>query len=72
MPVNRPTEMAVLWTVKLYSYLDWYQCHITKISMVICTERPVRGVDHPPHLAPRLKKEYSYTSTPPMGLRGLF
>jgi hypothetical protein len=24
------------------------------------------------HLAPRLKKEYSYTSTPPMGLRGLF
>ena len=30
------------------------------------------GVDHPPHLAPRLKKDYSYTSTPPMGLRGLF
>ena len=26
----------------------------------------------PPHLAPRLKKEYSYTSTPPLGLRGLF
>jgi hypothetical protein len=25
-----------------------------------------------PHLAPRLKKEYSYTSTPPLGLRGLF
>ena len=24
------------------------------------------------HLAPRLKKEYSYTSTPPLGLRGLF
>jgi hypothetical protein len=31
-----------------------------------------RGVDHPPHLAPRLKKEYSYTSTPPLGLRCLF
>jgi hypothetical protein len=31
-----------------------------------------RGVDHPPHLAPRSKKEYSYTSTPPVGLRGLF
>jgi hypothetical protein len=29
-------------------------------------------VDHPPHLARKLKKEYSYTSTPPMGLRGLF
>jgi hypothetical protein len=25
-----------------------------------------------PHLAPRLKKEYSYTSTPPLGLHGLF
>jgi len=24
------------------------------------------------HLAPRLKKEQSYTSTPPLGLRGLF
>jgi len=35
-------------------------------------ERPGRGVDHPPHLAPRLKKEYSYTSIPPPGLRGLF
>ena len=30
------------------------------------------GVDHPSHLAPRLKKEYSYTSTPPLGLRSLF
>ena len=29
-------------------------------------KRPGRGVDHPPKLA------YSYTSTPPMGLRGLF
>jgi hypothetical protein len=25
-----------------------------------------------PHIAPRLKKEYSYTSTPSLGLRGLF
>jgi hypothetical protein len=24
-----------------------------------------------PHLEPRLRKEYSYTSTPPLGLRGL-
>jgi hypothetical protein len=30
-----------------------------------------RGVDHPPHLAPRLKKEENYTFTPPLGLRGL-
>jgi len=35
-------------------------------------KRPGRGVDHTPHLASRLKKEYSYTSTPPLGLRGLF
>ena len=27
-------------------------------------KRPGCGVDHPPHLAPRLKKEYSYTFTP--------
>jgi len=32
---------------------------------------PGRGVDHPPHLVPRLKKEKSYTTTPPLGLRGL-
>jgi hypothetical protein len=27
-------------------------------------KRPGRGVDHPPQLAPRLKKRQSYTSTP--------
>jgi len=35
-------------------------------------QRPGCGVDHPPHLGPRLKKELRYTSTPTMGLRGLF
>jgi hypothetical protein len=30
------------------------------------------GVDHPPHVKPRLKKEYNYTSTSPLGLHGLF
>jgi len=30
------------------------------------------GVDHPPHLAPRLKKEYSYTSILSLGFCGLF
>ena len=34
-------------------------------------KRPERGVGHPPHLGPRLKKEYSDTSTPPLGLPGL-
>ena len=35
-------------------------------------KRPGNGVDYPPHLAPRLKKEYRYTSTPLLGLRDLF
>jgi hypothetical protein len=34
-------------------------------------KRQGRGVDHPPHLAPRLKKRQSYTSTPPLNLCGL-
>jgi hypothetical protein len=34
-------------------------------------KRPERGVHRPPDLAPRLKKEYSYTSTPPVGLHVL-
>ena len=34
-------------------------------------KRRGRGVDHPTHPAPRLKKEWSYTSTPPLGLRGV-
>jgi len=47
-------------------------------SYTLCTgsfpgaKRPGCDVDHPPHLAPRLKKEYSYTSTPSQGLRGLY
>jgi len=35
-------------------------------------KRPGRGVDHPPNLTPRLKKEQNYTSIPPLRLRGLF
>jgi len=31
--------------------------------------RREHGVDHPPHLMSRLKKEQSYTSTPPLDLR---
>ena len=47
-------------------------------SYAMCTgsypgvKRPGRGLDHPPHLGPRLRKEWSYTSSPPFGLRGLF
>jgi len=35
-------------------------------------KQPGRGVDNPPPLAPRLKEEYSCTSTPSLGLLGLF
>jgi len=35
-------------------------------------KRPGPRVDHPPYLVPRLKKEWSYNFTPPLGLRGLF
>ena len=35
-------------------------------------KRPGRGDNHPTHLAPKLKKEYGYTFTPPLGSRGLF
>ena len=35
-------------------------------------KRPGRGADRPPHLASRLKKWYSHTSTPPLGFHGLF
>ena len=31
-------------------------------------KRPARDVNHPPHLAPRSKKEQSCTSAPPLGL----
>jgi len=35
------------------------------------TRRKGRGVDHAPHLAPKLKKEQGYKSIPPLGLRDL-
>jgi hypothetical protein len=35
-------------------------------------KRSGRVVDHPPHLASRLKEEYSYTATLHLYLRGLF
>ena len=35
-------------------------------------KQPRRGVDHPPHLAPRLKKSRAIPLLPPLDLRGLF
>jgi len=55
---DQPWEPSIL----LYT---GYRFYFTEVK------RPERGVYHPPHLAPRLKKEYSYTSTSLLGLRGL-
>jgi hypothetical protein len=46
--------------------------YITGTGSFPGVKRTGRGVDYPPHLLTRLKKEYSYTSTPPLGLRELF
>ena len=35
-------------------------------------KRPRRGVNHPPHLGHRLKKEESYASTPLLCIPGMF
>jgi len=32
---------------------------------------PGHGIYHPPHLAVKLKKEYKYTSAPPLYLHGI-
>jgi hypothetical protein len=34
-------------------------------------KRPGRGANHPSPFSAEVKKEYSYSSTPPLGLRGL-
>ena len=36
-------------------------------SLTPGVKQSLHGVHHPPDLTPRLKKEYSYTSTPPSG-----
>jgi hypothetical protein len=42
--------------------------HITVAVSFLAVKRPGSGDDH----APRLKKAYSYTSSPPLGLRRQF
>jgi hypothetical protein len=41
------------------------------LASVPKVKRPWRGIDHPSHLAPKMKKEQSYTSTCPFGLHNL-
>jgi len=54
-PALGPTQTPIKWVLGLFPRV----------------KRPGGGVDHPPHLAARLKKEKSYISTPPLVLRGL-
>jgi hypothetical protein len=57
----------------IYTYNIYIYIYITMGTAFFPeVKRPGCGVDHPPHLASRLKKEQSYISTPPLGLRGLF
>jgi len=44
---------------------NWYRVSSPGAKRAGC------GVDHPPHLAPRLKKVYSHTSTPSLGFNSL-
>jgi len=46
-------------------------CYTMSTGSFQSVKRPGRGVDHPPHLAPRLRKEY-IPQIPLLGLRGLF
>jgi len=54
-PALRPTQSPIQWVPGLSQGLSDWGV----------------ALNSHPHLAPRLKKEYSYTSTPPFGLRGL-
>ena len=47
-------------------------CYTKGTGSFPVVERPGGDVNHSPHLAPRLKKEQRYASTPPLGLRGPF
>ena len=47
-------------------------CAVNAASLSSVVKRPGCGLDHPPHVAPRFKKENSRNFTPPLGLRGMF
>ena len=65
------------WGAKLSARVHiGYESHTASCTMgngsFLGVKQPGRGVDHPPHLGSRIKKEESYTSTHRLGLRSLF
>jgi len=49
----------------------WPGCPPTRVSLQVVLRQGCH-VEYTPNLAPKLKKNYSYTPTPSQGLNGLF
>ena len=67
-------EYSPCWQANRFSVKAWGPPSLLNKGCRVSfpgVKRPGRCVDHPPHLAPRLKKEYSYISISPFGLDGL-
>jgi hypothetical protein len=78
--VSRPTGWTVrgsnpgrgeIFPIQSVSGAHPHSCTIGNGSIPGGVKRPGRDVGHPP-LAPRLKEDYSYTSSLPLGFRRLF
>jgi hypothetical protein len=79
---DRPVRIATRYGLDAPGFESWWgESFSTPVHPALYTmatgsfpgvKRPGRGVEHPPYLASRLKKGYSCTSTPPLGLRSLF
>jgi len=65
-----PHPSRLTWSTPSHLYSGhWYTLGAGCLTVV---KRRGRGVEYRPHLAPRLKKEFSYTCTPSLRLRVLF
>jgi len=51
--------------------MNWKGCERYRVSF-LGVKRPERDVDHPPLSSAEVKERVKLTSTPPLGLRGLF
>ena len=70
--VRRSNPVGARFSAPFHTGLEVHSAsYTTGTGSFLGIKRPGRGVDHPLHLAPTLKKKKSYISTPPLGLRGL-